>query len=286
VGKETLRNAVALNSIMFNLPLVLGPALAGEVIAAWGPAPVFVLDAVSYAAPVAAFALIRTRPSACPRPAQGALAQVLAGVRFVGSSAPARALLALLSAAMLFGWSYTSLLPAYADDLLHGDASVYGRLYSTSGLGATLGALWIAGRHGGSPGRRIAVLLSVFSVSLLAMALWPSVPLAFAARTVAGFSMVSFFATANTTLQLSIPDGIRGRVMALWTFTFSLSLPVGQMILGEVARSTSVGTAFAGGACAVFAVNAAVAALRPFRLRGGEGPDGGASEAPGLSGPA
>jgi MFS family permease len=261
VGRGTLRNAVALNSIMFNLPLILGPSLAGEILATAGPTPVFVLDAVSYLAPILGFTLIRT-PRRAPAPVrETVLEQILAGVRHLHGLRPARTLLALLASAMFFGWSYTSLLPAYADLLAPGDAALYGRLYSVGGVGAVLGAVWIAGRHTANPVRLVTLVLAGFALSLVAMGAWPGPAVAFPARAAAGFCMIAFFATANSTLQLSVPDGLRGRVMALWTFTFGLSLPLGQQAMGALAQHTSVRTSFVVGGAVVLAAAATAAAL-------------------------
>ena len=267
VGRGTLRNAVALNSIMFNLPLILGPALAGEILAAAGPTPVFFLDALSYVAPIVGFLRIRTPRRTTAASRETVLAQILAGVRHLHGHRPAKTLLGLLATAMFFGWSYASLLPAYADLLAPGDPAVYGRLFSVGGVGAVLGAVWIAGRHTANPVRLVTAVLVGFALSLLAMGLWPGMALAFTARAAAGFCMIAFFATANSTIQLSVPDHIRGRVMALWTFVFGTSLPLGQQAMGALAHRTSVRTTFVAGACVVLATALLVAALHGLEDR-------------------
>jgi MFS family permease len=267
VGRGTLRNAVALNSIMFNLPLILGPSLAGEILATAGPVPVFVLDAVSYLAPILGFLAIRTPRRAAVPTGEAALEQILAGVRHLRALRPARTLLGLLATAMFFGWSYTSLLPAYADLLAPGDPAVYGRLYSVGGIGAVLGAVWVAGRHTTSPVRVVTSVLAGFALSLVAMGAWPGIALAFTARVTAGFCMISFFATANSTIQLSVPDGVRGRVMALWTFVFGLSLPLGQQAMGALASRTSVRAAFVAGGLVVLGAAVLAAARHGLEAR-------------------
>jgi MFS family permease len=267
VGRGTLRNAVALNSIMFNLPLILGPSLAGEIIATAGPAPVFALDAVSYLAPIVGFLRMRTPRRTAGPPRETVLEQILEAVRHLHGLRPARTLLLLLASAMFFGWSYTALLPAYADLLAPGDAALYGRLYSVGGLGAVLGALWIAGRHTANPVRLVTLALGGFSLAPAAMGAWPIPPVGFTARAVAGFCMISFFATANSTIQLSVPDDLRGRVMALWTFTFGLSLPLGQQAMGALAHATSVRTAFVAGGAVVIVASVAAAAFHGLDLR-------------------
>jgi len=253
VGRDTLRNAIALNSLMFNLPLILGPALASVLTDTLGPTSVFAFDALSYLAALVAFAQIRAGAS-CPVPPRARVAGALtAGVRYAVGDARTRTILLLLAVAMVCGWSYTSLLAAYARDTLHTDAHGYNLLYLSSGVGACVGALWTASRRPGRPLRTIVVALAVFLASYVGVALARDLALAVAARTVAGAAMITFFATSSTTIQLAVPDAIRSRVMALWTFTFALALPVGQVLLGELARSRSVPATYGWGAVAMAA---------------------------------
>jgi MFS family permease len=127
--------------------------------------------------------------------------------------------------------------------------------------------VWIAGRQTTNPVRLVTFVLTGFAASLLAMGLWPGVALAFTARAAAGFFMIAFFATANSTLQLGVPDAIRGRVMALWTFVFGLSLPLGQQAMGWFAQHTSVRASFAVGAGLVLAAVLAAATLHGLEER-------------------
>lgn len=265
VGKDVLRNAIALNSIMFNLPLILGPWFASVLMEHRGPAAVFVCDALTFLASIYGFARMRVRPPQIELIAASAWRQLSAGVRYVGSSRPLRAILMLLAVAMVFGWSYTSLLAAYSQGVLHEGAREYGWLYSSSGVGACLGALWTAGRRGRHPAAVLVGGPAGLALSLAAMALWPSLPVAVVARAVAGFCMISFFANANSSIQMGVPDAIRGRVMALWTFTFGLSLPLGQLLLGAIARHFSVLVAFGAGATVVLAAAIVVGLRHPFR---------------------
>lgn len=251
VGRETLRNAIALNSLMFNLPLVLGPAVASLLADTLGPTSVFAFDALSYVAALVAFAQIRAGAAAPPRAAARPVAELTAGFRYVAADRHARTVLLLLAVAMVCGWSYTSLLAAYARDTLHVGAHGYNLLYLSSGVGACVGALVTASRRPGRPLRTIVGALAVFLLSYAGVALARDLPWAVAARTVAGAAMITFFATGSTSIQLAVPDAIRSRVMALWTFTFALALPVGQVLLGELARTRSVPETYATGAVAM-----------------------------------
>lgn len=267
VGKGGLRNAVALNSIMFNLPLALGPAVAGEIMARTSVAWVFAFDAVSYLAAFVGFALIRTPPR--PRDADASVAGdgYLAGARYVRGHPESRSILVLLSLAMILGWAYTSQLAAYATEHLHADARGYGFLFSSSGIGACLGAAWVAGRPARRPRVAMRRALGAFALSLVAMGLFPTYAVAYSARVVAGFSMICFFATGNSTVQLGLPDAVRGRVMALWSFTFSLSLGAGQVLFGFAARHASVPATFVGGGALLFAVAALSSGAAAYRSR-------------------
>ena len=178
VGKGGLRNAVALNSIMFNLPLALGPAVAGEIMARTSVAWVFAFDAVSYLAAFVGFALIRTPPREREPVAAGVDAGgdgYLAGARYVRGHRESRSILVLLSLAMVFGWAYTSQLAAYAEESLGVDARGYGLLYSSSGVGAV--SRRRVGRRpaGAAAPRRDRRALGVFALSLVVMGLFPAV---------------------------------------------------------------------------------------------------------------
>jgi MFS family permease len=262
VGRERLRNAVALNSAMFNLALVLGPAVAAELMHAAGIGWVFVLDAASFLAAVAGFALMRLEPRALAPPSAGFVRHLLEGVRFVRGHADVRTLMWLLAAAMTFGWSYGSLLPAYARDVLGEGEIGYGRLFSSSGVGACLGAVWVSGRAARRPRRFVAATLVGFALSLAALAVARDLVWAALARGVAGFCMIAFFATSNTTIQEAVPDALRGRVMGLWALVFGAALGVGQILLGAVAERWGTPVTFAAGAAACLLATAAVSLRR------------------------
>jgi MFS family permease len=265
VGREGLRNAVALNSAMFNLALVAGPALGTWMMATFGLGSVFAFDAVSYAAAIAGLAAMRLPPPVRHPREESVLRSLLAGVVHVGRDRRLRAVLALLALAMVFGWSYASLLAAYSRDVLGGGQAAYGALFASSGVGACLGAVWVAGRASARPHRILFGSLWAFAASLLAMALARDLVTAVLSRAVAGAAMIVFFATGNATLQASVPDAIRGRAVAVWTFVFGASLPLGQLLMGAVAGRFGTPAAFAAGAAVVLLASAAVAAARPFR---------------------
>lgn len=259
VGRDGLRNAVALNSIMFNLPLAIGPAVAGEIMAHTGLGWVFAFDAASFLAAFVGFARIDVAPRPAGPAHESMARSLLGGARHVARHREPRAILALLSVAMVLGWAYTSQLAAYAERDLRVDARGYGFLYSSSGIGACLGAIFVAGRTVLHPRGWLLRSLVGMAVALLLMGAFPVYGVAYGARVLAGFSMICFFAVGNSTVQVGLPDEVRGRVMALWSFTFSCSLGLGQLLFGFAARHTSVPTTFAAGGAALFAVVVALA---------------------------
>jgi MFS family permease len=267
VGKENLRNAVALNSILFNLALILGPAIAAGLMATVGIWACFAFDALSFVAIIAGFAWMVLPPHA-PRPrTEHGWAHLTAGVRYVARDLRVRTLMTLLAIAMVFGWSYSSLLPAYARDVLREGETGYAWLFASSGVGACVGALWVAGRHGGRPHWVVFGTLWLFSASLLGFASTTWLAPAMALRALAGLSMIAFFATCNYAIQVSVPDALRGRVMALWALVFGASLPLGNVLMGEVAQRLGTSHAIGGGAAACLLASLAIAAARPFRER-------------------
>ncbi len=270
VGKDGIRNAVALNSIMFNLPLAIGPAVAGEIMARAGLASVFAFDAVSYLAAFVGFARIKT-PRRIAGPVRESMAgSLLGGARHVRMHAGELRILILLALAMILGWAYTSQLASYAERDLGVDARGYGFLYSSSGIGACLGAVWVAGRGPRRPHAAMLCAVGALAISLVVMGLWPVYPVAYGARVLAGFAMILFFAVGNSTVQLGLHDDVRGRVLALWSFTFSCSLGLGQLLFGVFARSYSVPASFiVGGGLLLVAVLAiaVTAARRGYRAR-------------------
>jgi MFS family permease len=269
VGKDGLRNAVAMNSLMFNLALVLGPALAGALMATVGIWACFAFDAISFLFAIVGFARMDLPPHVAPPRHESFWAHVRAGLRYVAGHRRVRSLLILLAVAMFFGWSYSAVLAAFAEKLLGADGGDYGLLVASSGVGAVAGALWVAGHHASHDGERrpertVFGSLIVFCLSVVGFAAVRDVAAAAALRAVAGFCMISFFSTSNGMIQTAVPDGLRGRVMGLWTLVFGASLPLGQLVVGDVAERVGVAPAIAGGALVCLAAVLAFAFARPL----------------------
>ena len=237
VGKEHLPNAIALNSSMFNAARVVGPPIAGFVIAFIHEGWCFFLNGVSFVAVIVALLLMRL-PKFEPRPAHASpMRAFLEGFRFAMSDMPIRSALLLLSVLSLFGLQYSVFLPVFAKDVLHHGALGFSILLSTAGVGAALGALQFAARTSyKGMAKWIATMSVICSVCLIVFSLshvfWLSAAILF----VIGFAATSLMAATNTTVQNRVPDELRGRVMAVYATMFMGVQPIGSLIAGGVAK--------------------------------------------------
>jgi MFS family permease len=249
VGRKALLNAIALNSAMFNAARVIGPAVAGVIMATVGIAPVFLMDSLSFVAVLVSLALIRTRPVEYPVHHQGPWQDLIDGFRYVMRTRRVRILLLLLGLTGVFGWSYVALLPAFAQDILRLDEAGYGLLLSANGAGALAGALFVASRGEKRDSRKqVFGGLWLFGVTLIAFALMRTPLAAGAFVALSGGGLIMFLSTANTLIQLGVPDELRGRVMGVWGLVFGGSLPLGSFLIGAAAEETGVVIAMVAGA--------------------------------------
>ena len=240
VGKDDLMNAIALNSSLFNGARVFGPALAGVLIGVVGVTGCFFLNGVSYLAVVGAYLAMRL-PAVPQRTERKPMwHETLEALRYVRSHRVLRTVISLVTVVSLFGWPYSVLLPVFARDVLHVDASGYGYLMAANGVGALLGALSLASL-GDSPHKRklfygglfgFCGMLCVFALSRV---YWLSA----VALAGSGFFMIIFFATANTSVQTRVPDELRGRVMGIYVLAFLGLTPFGSLVAGAIAKATS-----------------------------------------------
>ena len=236
VGKEDLMNAIALNSSMFNGARVIGPAIAGILVAKIGEGWCFFANAVSYIAVIIGLFLMRVHS---PTRASNAspFEHMMEGFRFVERTAPIRALLLLLGIVSLVGMPYVVLMPIFADQILHGGARGLGILMGSTGVGALLGALTLAFREGVKGlGRWVAWCCAGFGASLVIFSLshrfWLSVILLLPV----GYAMMLQMACSNTLIQVMVPDALRGRVMAVYSMMFMGMAPIGALLGGALAE--------------------------------------------------
>jgi MFS family permease len=236
-GKEDLPNAIALNSSIFNGARVIGPPIAGFVIAYIHEGWCFFLNGVSFVAVIVALLAMRI-PKFERKPVLGSpLRNFLEGFRFAMHDMPIRSALLLLSVLSLFGLQYSVFLPVFARDVLHHGAVGFSVLLSTAGVGAALGALQFASRTSfKGMAKWIAMMAVIVSISLVVFSqshvFWLSAAVLF----VVGFAATSLMAATNTTVQNRVPDDLRGRVMAVYATMFMGVQPIGSLLAGGVAK--------------------------------------------------
>ncbi|HEX4653510.1 MAG TPA: MFS transporter [Candidatus Udaeobacter sp.] len=256
-SREDLLNAISLNSSIVNGARVVGPSVAGLMIAAVGVVMCFFLNGLSFIAVIAG--LIMMRLPRLERKIQIASAGEHAweGIVYSLRHPRVRTILLLFLAVGVFGWSYAVLMPAFARDVLGRGANGYGILMSASGTGAFVGALLVATfGHLFTPRKLALGGVWLFSAALLAFSFTKNFTLALLFLFVAGFGMLLFFSTSNTVLQTIVPDEMRGRVMGIWSLVFGAMIPLGSLEAGAVAHwvGTPVALAFGAIICAVSAL--------------------------------
>jgi len=269
VEPEDLMNAIALNSIQFNLSRVIGPTLAGFAVGAIGVAGCFYLNAVSFLALIFALRHIRLPQVFGPPKANSLWEGFLEGVAYVRTQGRILRLLAIVAAISLFGLPYITLLPIFARDILRCGATGLGYLMAASGLGAVLGALVLARLGDFRSKGMLAVLGGItFGLSTFGFALSRAFGLSLFFLFVDGWAMVSSAAVVNTLLQTHVPGHMRGRVMSLYTLSFMGLMPVGNLMMGSLAEWIGAPWALAIGGLviAAFVVGLAASARDLFRL--------------------
>jgi MFS family permease len=247
VGKEDLMNAIALNSSIFNAARVLGPALAGVLIAVAGIALCFFINGLSYIAVLWGLLLMKGEWTSPKRaPGSGVMQDIGEAMQYIRNTPVVMTTILLVSVVSIFGTNFNVLVPVFARLELHRDAAAFGLLMSCFGLGALIGSVSLAvlSQYGPKP----LFLLgggAVLSLALLLLGLQKSYGLSALLLGLTGWSMVTFFGMANTTVQLNTEDQLRGRVMSIYTFTFAGLTPFGSLFAGAVAHWFTAPLAFA-----------------------------------------
>ncbi len=264
--REDLPNAIALNSSLVNGARLIGPSLAGVVIAVADVGWCFVIDAVSYVAVIAALLAM----TVTPRP-RGQTMPVWRGIRegfhYAFGFAPIRSLLLLLALVSFMGMPYSTLMPIFAADILHGGAYAYGFLMAASGVGALGGALYLASRNTVlGLGRTIAIATAAFGAGLIGFGFSGVFWISMGLMLVVGAGMMVEMAASNTILQTIVEEDKRGRVMSFYTMSFLGTAPFGSLFAGGVAGWIGAAwTVIIGGAACL--MGALAFALRLPRLR-------------------
>jgi|SRR5579862_9877435 len=253
VGREDLMNAIALNSSMFNGARVIGPAVAGILVATIGEGWCFFANAVSYIAVIAGLMLMRIQNPAKLAKEGSPLQHILEGFAFAKNTGPMRSILLLLGLVSFVGMPYTVLMPVFADRILHGGARGLGILMCSTGVGALLGAASLAARVGlRGLGRLIALCAVGFGASLVLFAFSKIFWLSTVLLLPVGFFIMVQMASSNTLIQAMVPDDLRGRALAVYTMMFMGMAPFGALFAGAAAhRIGSPWTVAAGGLASI-----------------------------------
>jgi MFS family permease len=235
--REDLGNAIALNSSMVNGARLLGPALAGAMVAATNEGWCFLVDGASYIGVILSLLAMRISvPARVAVHTSHVWHELEAGWRYVVESLPIRSILLLLAIVSLVGMPYTVLMPVMASNVLHGGPHTLGYLMASTGLGALAGAVLLAMRRTVlGLGRWIWIASALFGAALIAFGLSTNFWLSLAVLPLAGFGMIQQMASSNTILQTIVSDEKRGRVMAFYSMAFMGMAPFGSLLAGSVA---------------------------------------------------
>jgi len=231
-----LPNAIALNSSMFNASRIVGPAVAGALIAVVGEGWCFMIDAISYIAVIASLLLMRFTRVRREEARSHMLDELHAGFRYVFGIPPVRALLVQVALISIMGMPYAILMPAVASRVLHGGPHTYGLLTTASGVGALLGTVYLASRHTViGLGKVIVVATLALSLGLIGFSLSHTLWISLAVLPLVGAGMMLQSASANTILQTVVDEKLRGRVMAFYSMAILGTQPIGSLAAGIVA---------------------------------------------------
>lgn len=239
---EDLSNAISLNSSSMNFALLIGPAIAGTLIAAFGEGICFLLNSLSYIAVIAA--LFAMRLGVMPiNESNGTniFEEFKEGFKYVSDSLPMRNIIIFLATASLVGMSYIVLMPIFAKEILHGNAQTLGFLLSSAGVGALFGALHLAGKKSVLGfGKWICFASLILGLGLIELAFVDKFFLAVMLLLLVGFGMVTIISSCNTLIQDIVDDDKRGRVMSLYTMAFMGTTPIGSLFGGAIAHKIGV----------------------------------------------
>jgi MFS family permease len=249
-------NAIALNSSMFNASRVVGPAVAGILVASIGEGWCFFANAVSYIAVLIGLFLMKVERQEEVSQPGSPLSHVVEGFRFVTQNPPVHALLMLLGVVSLTGMPYAVLMPIFADRVLHGGAATLGWLMGASGVGALAAALILASRQKlDGLGRWVAVSAIGFGVGLAIFSFSRTFWLSTGILALMGFAVMIQMGSSNTLIQSMVPDRLRGRVMAVYSMMLMGMAPIGSLLAGAAADriGAPLTVAAGGGVCTIAA---------------------------------
>jgi len=236
VGPEHLRNAVTLYSILINLARIIGPVIAGVLIASVGLAPCFFINGFSYIAVIIMLILMRTSEMFITPPLPRAKGQIQEGFKYIVSTPVIWAILLMIAIIGMFTYEFQVTLPLIAQDVFNGDARSYAFLTASMGFGAAIGGIFFAGRKGLTTKKLVSATM-LFGLAVLVTAFMPSLLLTGLAMVLVGIGSINFSSIANSMLQLASSPQMRGRVMSFWTMAFLGTTTIGGPIVGWFAET-------------------------------------------------
>ncbi|PKV66581.1 MFS transporter [Pontibacter ramchanderi] len=239
--REDVSNAIALNSSMFNMARLVGPSVAGVLIAWVGEGVCILINAVSYLAVLASLLTLRLNPFVREKRQENMWSSLRQGFTYAFGFPPIRTLILIVGLISLFGMPFSVMLPVFARDILHGGANTLGYLMGASGLGALSGALFLAQRKSVlGLGKVIVFTMALFGTALIAFSFSTILWLSLVLMLFTGFGMIVTMASCNTLLQTLVDDDKRGRVMSLYATAFMGMAPLGSILASSVAEQIGV----------------------------------------------
>lgn len=238
VGKDQLSNAIALNSTIFNIGTVIGPAVSGLIYAWVGPAWCFTINGLSFIAVISALAFMRLAPVDKPAmPRKVHKDDLLAGIKFVFGDANIRTLEIVVAAISIFGLGMMTLMPAWASSVLNGDVQTNGWLLSARGIGSLAGGLMLAYLSSRNiRGKLWSIGSLVMPATLIIFGIFKTLPVSLVMLVVLGWAFMAVVNTTNAMIQSWVPDELRGRVMSVHVLIFMGSAPIGSLLAGTMAE--------------------------------------------------
>ncbi len=236
--KEDLGNAIALNSMMFNGARIIGPSIAGLMLATAGEGICFLINAISYIFVIASLLMMHVNPREIPEKENHLLKEIKEGLDYTFGFAPIKHLILFLAVVSLMGTSYQVLMPVFAKEVLHGGSQTFGFLMGAAGLGALLGAVYLASRESVLRlGRIIPAAAGLFGAGLIILSFIKVYPITLILMVLIGLGMMLHTASSNTILQTITEDDKRGRVMGFYTMAIMGTAPFGSLIGGFLAKT-------------------------------------------------
>lgn len=255
--KSDLPNAIALNSSIFNASRLVGPAVAGVVVAAAGEGVCFLINGISYIAVIATFISMNVSTVKISKSGKNVLGEMREGFSYAVRFIPIRDILILIAAVSLFGMTFPVLLPVFAAKIFNGGSHTFGILVAASGGGAFLATIYLAMRKS-IKGQGMVMNISIYSLSfsLIAFSRSDILYISTVLLVIIGFSMITIVASCNIVLQAVVDEDKRGRVMSMYVMAFTGSAPVGSLLAGAISSKAGapLTVLICGWACLILAV--------------------------------